>query len=170
MKFRTDFVSNSSSTSFVIIGQNLGENVSDSLAKKLIEKGRLYAECGDGWDASNFFPISKGMWKSYKKYDNTSTISFYDVQKMVEDGKVKKSDIEGDEFSIFTIEVCHHSCSTIREFEDDHLSVPSSKPLIPEGAQLRLKDLKEIKYDIEKSGCEIVLVDGEFEIEVKDED
>ena len=170
MKVRIGFVSNSSSTSFIIIGQSLGPCISDSCAEKLISKGRLYALCGDDWDACDFFPISNGMWKSYKKYHSINTIEFYDVQKTIEDGKVKKSEIEGNEFNLFTIEVSHHSCSTIQEFESNHLSVPSPKPLIPKEAQLKLKDLKEIKYDIEKSGCEIVIVDGEFEIEVKDED
>lgn len=170
MKIRVGFVSNSSSTSFIIIGAKLGPSISNKMAEELMSKGRLYAECGDNWDEADFFPINKGMWKSYKKYNGRSAIEFYDVQKMVEGGKVKKDEIEDDVFSILIMEVSYHSCETIKDFEERHLDMPMPEPLIPEGAQLKLGKIKSLRMDIENLGCDLIMSDGELDIKVKDED
>lgn len=154
MKIRVGFVSNSSSTSFVIIGSVLSYSEALDRAEELIKKGRLYIDCGYINDGADFFPLTKEMWKSYNKYGGCQGgMTLYDVQKIVEDGKIRKDDIEGDEFEVFTIEIDYHGCETLKEFQDRYLDMPPDP--IPEDIIKKVKTARKLQAEIKKKGYNI---------------
>ena len=118
MKIRIGFVSNSSSSSFVVVGSKLSHGDVFSKAKELIEKGRLYAEgswCCEGVD---FFKVTQEMWDMYEK-GIRGFFEFYDAQIMAEEySKIKKSEIEGDEFEVHIFEIDNHKTENIEDFRD----------------------------------------------------
>lgn len=152
MKIRIGFVSNSSSSSFVIIGSQITNGEAFAQAKELIAENRLYARAGEGWDGDDFFPISTAMWKSYAKYGGNN-IYFYDVQFIAEDGvKIKKADIKGNEFSVFNMEVSYHSCETLSDFESKHLDMPEVKPKVDPKIAKKKKTIKRLKKELKDEG------------------
>ena len=106
MKIRSGFVSNSSSSSFVIFGKKIrmGE-----ITPELIEQGRIYAlsykYCDDGVD---FFEINQAMYDMYRQYGGE--LGFYEVDEMIcESGKISKDKIQGDEINVMSMEVSYHT-------------------------------------------------------------
>ena len=118
MKIRTGFVSNSSSTSFVVVCSDLHGEVY-SKARELIKAGRLYAEgswCCEGVD---FFKVTQEMWEMYEKGATKGYFDFYDVQTMDEESvKIKKSNIEGDEFEVHIFDIDQRRTANMLDFED----------------------------------------------------
>ena len=118
MKIRIGFVSNSSSSSFIVVGSRLSHGDTFSKAKELIEAGRLYAEgswCCEGVD---FFKVTQEMWDMYM-HGVKGFFEFYDVQLVGEEyGKIKKSDIEGDEFEVHIFDIDNCKTETIKDFKD----------------------------------------------------
>ena len=156
MKFRLGFVSNSSSTSFIMIGSQLEHGDVYGKAEELISKGRLYAKAGYEYtgDGEDFFPVSKKMWEAYEKYTAKSNIDFFDVQHMIEEsGTVNKSDIDKDEFSLFWMEVSHHSCDSVAEFISCHLEVPMEDKL-PDKTAKKVKQIRKLKQELEDEGID----------------
>jgi hypothetical protein len=118
MKIRLGFVSNSSSSSFVVVGSKLSHGDVFSKAKGLIEAGRLYAEgswCCEGVD---FFKVTQEMWDVYEK-GVRGFFEFYDAQFIGEEyGKIKKAQIDGEEFEVHVFDIDNHHTKSIEDFQD----------------------------------------------------
>lgn len=121
MKIRLGFVSNSSSTSFVVVGSQLTHGDVWGRSQELIKAGRLYAEgswCCEGVD---FFKVTQEMWDMYEK-GVRGYFDFFDVQVINDEtSKIKKSDIEGDEFEVFIFDVDNRKTDCLQDFEDRYL-------------------------------------------------
>ena len=113
------FVSNSSSTSFVVVGSRLINGDVYSKGEELIKAGRLYAEgswCCEGVD---FFKMTKKMFDVLMAGNTQGYMEFYDVQLMNgESSKIKKSDIDGDEFEVHIFDVDNHHTVSVEDFKD----------------------------------------------------
>ena len=153
MKIRLGFISNSSSTSFIIIGDIIN-GCNSTLIQKLLADGRLYVRAGEGYDGEDFFEMTNEMWVSYDHYGSKHDIEFYDVQILIEeDEKISKSDIEGDEFNIITMPISYHSCKTIEEFKERHLAIPDKiDPSVPTKIADKIKQVQELKRLLKKDG------------------
>ncbi len=157
MKFRLGFVSNSSSTSFVMIGSMLEDGDVFGKAEELIAKGRLYARAGYEYtgDGEDFFPVSKKMWEAYEKYNANSNIDFFDVEHLIEENEsIKKSDIDKDEFSMFWMEVSQHSCETLEDFVSRHMEIPLEDKL-PEKTAKKVKQMRKLKQELQDEGVDV---------------
>ena len=118
MKIRLGFVSNSSSSSFIVVGSKLSPGNAFRQGKELIEAGRLYVEgswCCEGVD---FFKVTQEMWDMYER-GVKGFFEFYDVQLVGEEyGKIKKADIPGDEFEVHVFDIDYRKTESIEDFKD----------------------------------------------------
>lgn len=159
MKIRIGFVSNSSSSSFIIIGTRLNCKESREQAEELISKGKLYAYAGDEYDSegADFFLFTKEMLDSYEKYGPKSHIYFYNVQCMFEEpGKIKKDEIEGDDFNIFCMEISYHICQTLEEFQERHLDMPGDA--VPEEIIDKAQQIKKLQEELKADGYSVAVL------------
>ena len=118
MKIRLGFVSNSSSSSFVVVGSKLSHGDTFKQAEELIKTGRLYAEGSWSCDGVDFFKVTQEMWDMYEK-GIRGFFEFYDAQIMAEEySKVKKSEIVGDEFEVHIFDIDNRSTESIEDFKD----------------------------------------------------
>ena len=105
MKIRNGFVSNSSSSSFIIFGKSTNFC---NITPELIKAKKIYACSYEGYDGVDFFPINQKMFDMYVKYGGS--LEFYDVDKVIrEGGKVSKDEISGDEMQVFAMDVSNHT-------------------------------------------------------------
>jgi len=117
MKIRLGFVSNSSSSSFIVIGSELTNEEFFGKAKELIKVGRLYGEGEWRCEGIDFFKITKEMWQIYVDSMNKQRINFYDAQIVSEEyGKIKKSDIKGEEFEVHLMDIDQHHTVSVEDF------------------------------------------------------
>ena len=159
MKIRSGFVSNSSSSSFIIIiGDRLSCKELLQQAKELISKGRLYAEDGDDdGEGADFFPVTEEMWKSYNEYGPKNFIYFYDVQCVIEEpGIIEKDKIKGNKFNVFSKEISHHVCETLENFQERHIDMPGDS--VPEEIVEKAKQIKRLQTEIKNSGYDIEIL------------
>ena len=78
MKIRQGFVSNSSSSSFIIFGKSI---YTKNITPELIKEKRIYACSDDGWDGTEFFVINQKMFDMFMKYGGA--LDFYNVDKVI---------------------------------------------------------------------------------------
>jgi len=164
MKIRLGFVSNSSSSNFIIIGNRLNCKESLKQAEELISKKRLYAEAGESMEnmeeGVDFFPVTKEMWESLDEYGSKGYIYFYDVQCLFEEpSTIKKSDIEEDEFNIFSKEISYHICQTLKDFQERYVDMPGDS--IPKEIIEKAQQIKRLQAELKVSGYNVDVLQNE---------
>ena len=149
MKIRQGFVSNSSSSSFIIFGKSIyGKNIT----KELIAAKRIYA-CAEEYDGADFFAINQKMFDMYMKYGGS--LDFYNVDKVIrEEGILSKDDIEDKTIYVFTMSVSQHSVqeNDLEEFITRFIDLPAE--LDPEEMRKKASKIEEFQKQLEAEGLE----------------
>lgn len=156
MKTRNGFVSNSSSSSFVVIGREMDFC---EVHKKDLDGVYCYGmDCGDGYDFFELVPAMFDFLSKYYIHDNS--LRFYKVyhkhSEDTEDDFTKKqlaTIIEKipDEvkFKIMTIDASYHSTSDVKQLRDSYF--PDIEIEDEEAAIKNLLNLREKKEKIQNS-------------------
>lgn len=113
MKIRNGFVSNSSSSSFIVIAKQV---TPDSVSKADIESGKIYGlgdYLNEGYD---FFPITAEMFDVAK---SCSRIDWFFVeQKILSEGFLVKLPPYSSDFGVMSIEVDNHSTMDLNSLKE----------------------------------------------------
>jgi hypothetical protein len=120
VKFRINFVSNSSSASFIIVGDRINWN---DITDEMILKEKIYGQ-GLDWsdedDGLDLFPITKKMMYLYKNY--FPKIRFWKIDKLIkEGGTFSKNEIEGETITIMQMSVSLHTTKDIKTFKERYI-------------------------------------------------
>ena len=126
MKIRNGFVSNSSSSSYIIIGNKISFN---DIKLEDIEHKENYVLGKDLCKGVDFFPLTKDIFNEMHK--NTSCLSssyemsFFEVYHKIyfeefDIHKMKKDELP-EEFEIFVIEKDDHSTETKEDFIGNYI-------------------------------------------------
>jgi len=120
MKYRNGFVSNSSSTSFIVIGNTIAIK---NITKEMVKEGKIYAygddtNLGTGED---FFKMTPKMWDLF--WENGGRLSFWKVDKLIyESGKVSKDDIPDDTFTLMQMNIDNANTNDLKTFKERYMN------------------------------------------------
>ena len=119
MKIRNGFVSNSSSSSFIVIGDHIDfSDISDALdnGKEIYALGKWL------YEGQDFFPVQKNMIGYISKLPER-TFNFLEVFKMFEEeGSIEKSDFgKNKKVKIMSVEADYHSSDTLKELKENYM-------------------------------------------------
>ena len=151
MKIRNGFVSNSSSSSFIVFGENIYYS---NITPELIEDKRIYAVSynylGDGTD---FFRINQEMFDLFKKYGGE--LEFFEVDGcLAEGGEIDKAKIAGDKIKVFAMERDYHSVpdDDVASFANRYIDLPE----VQDPAELRelASTMESLKVQMAEAGLE----------------
>jgi hypothetical protein len=167
MKIREGFVSNSSSSSFVVFGKSI---YLKDITSKLLKEKRIYAQSYDSCcDGIDFFLINQKMFDMFMEYGGQ--LSFFDVDAMFcEGGTISKDDIKANTIEFFPIEISYHSVGEddLQEFAERYLDLPPAED--PEFLKEQARKIEEMQEQMEKEGLEAYKdTDGKTKLRKKDE-
>ncbi len=159
MKFKSGFISNSSSTSFIMIARELNESELDTKGYELAYKGKLHAcHYGDWNDGPDYFDMTPKMLVNYLKwhciYSEGNDLRFYDVHKIIDmdwsDGTpISREDIPADGSKIFFMDVTYHSTEDFSTFMDRHLDSVKLKDFVHKAPPYTPPKLKPVPTEKE---------------------
>lgn len=133
MKRRLGFVSNSSSSSFMILGRKISQADIQSIGYELAHEGNLYAtDWGDWNDGADFFSVTPKMLANHIKYhiingeSGCNYLDFYTIDKELSDENdegtpINREDIHPDGSMLFNFEVTYHATQDFDMFAERHL-------------------------------------------------
>jgi hypothetical protein len=122
MKIRNGFVSNSSSSSFMILGDNLGHRAPDKFESDIWVVG---TDLGEG---SDVFPLTKEMFNYLIEHKNSvdNPISFIRGIAM-SDGEIVEKKSLPDRFKAYMVEASYHSTDSLEAFMANYFPPPEKE-------------------------------------------
>jgi hypothetical protein len=115
MKLRCGFVSNSSSSSFALIGKEITVNELENMVKEDISIINNIQCIGEYLcEGQDVFPLTKEMYDWLMQYSHRDSLQLIHV--FAEGSHVKKSDIPYEEFDVFSGEADYHYTEDLETF------------------------------------------------------
>lgn len=122
MKIRIGFISNSSTSSFIVFGKILCKGISCSDLEKICKQGKLYADGSFPLEGRDFFHVDKEMLREWKNSTKGRSLDFYQVDVILcEEGTLTKSQLPEEEVNVFHIEIDNHHTFSIDEFRENYI-------------------------------------------------
>lgn len=121
MKVRTGFVSNSSSSSFVLFGKTLS-NPEEVLMTLTMKRGEVLAIGDFLSEGQDVFPIDEEMFGAIMKDELFSKFQFVFCYKEINaEGRTKIKNNLPESFEVFSLEVDYHTTESLEDLENRYL-------------------------------------------------